>query len=188
MRSCSTAFFALLLLAAAGSRAAGQQSGMQLETGARLRLTSPGLQSDRQIGRIVSLTSDSMMFRSERYPVSRSIARSDIREVEVSIGEKRRTGRGAVIGLLAGSVIGVVVGAQAGDEACVPTIVGCPEIMSTGEAAALFGAIGGAAGLLVGSTVGWLAKSERWKRVPFDARPTISPSRGGVAVSISRAF
>jgi hypothetical protein len=188
MRSSFSVLVALMALSLAASRGLAQPQRTDLETGARVRLTSPTLRSDQQVVRIVSLTSDTVAFRSDQNPTIRSLALNDISAVEVSLGERRRTGQGAIIGFLAGAAIGGVLGYTIADESCVPTVFGCGEIFSPGESAGVLGLVGGAAGLLVGTTMGWFAKSERWRRLPLNAHPAIVPSRGGFLVSISRPF
>jgi len=185
MRSFPSVCFAIGALCAATSSGLAQQQGFQLETGARVRLTSPTLPPDQEIVRILSAGSDTVVFRSERNPVTRSLALNEISAVEVSLGEQRRTRRGAVIGLLSGAAIGGIAG-YATYEPC--TGYCFLEPASAGSNAAWSGLAGGTMGLLVGTTIGWLSKSEKWQRVQLNTRIGVAPSRGGGVVSISRAF
>ena len=185
MRSFSSAFLALAALCAATSNGLAQQQGFQLEPGARVRLISPTLQPNQQIVRILSTGNDTVVFRSERNPVTRSLALSEISAVDVSLGEQRRTRRGAVIGLLSGAAIGGIAG-YATYEPC--TGICFLEPASAGSNAAWTGAAGGAMGLLVGTTIGWLSKSEKWQRVQLNTRVGVATSRSGSAVSVSHAF
>lgn len=185
MRSFSSVFFALTALSVATSSGLAQQQGIQLETGARVRLISPTLQPNQQIVRILSARRDTVVFRSERNPVTRSLALSEISAVEVSLGEQRRTRRGAVIGLLSGAAIGGIAGYVA-YEPCTGFCLFGP---SSAESDAAWGGLaGGVVGLLVGTTIGWLSKSEKWQRVQLNTSIGVAPSRGGGAVSVSHAF
>ncbi len=190
MRSFSSRFLALAALCVTTSTVRAQQQPNMLEAGARVRLTSPTLESDQRIVRIVSPGTDTLVFQSERNPVTRRLALKDISAVERSLGEKRRTGSGAVIGLLAGAAIGGILGYTAQERTCENAgLTGCLILpASAGQSAALGGIVGGLAGLLVGTTVGWLSKSERWQRVPLNGRPAVAPSPGGVVVSIALPF
>lgn len=191
MHSFPSAFLALAALAVATSSVMAQQQGTELATGARVRLTSPTLKN-QQVVRIVSVGSDTVVFRSDATPETRRLALRDISVVETSLGERRRTGRGAVIGLLAGAVIGGIAGYQAHDacdDAFPTALTGCLSPVGAGGSAAILGVVGGAAGLLIGSSIGWLAKSEKWQRVPFNGRSaSVVPSHGGVLVTVSRPF
>lgn len=186
MRSFSSAFLALAALCAATSNGLAQQQGFQLEPGARVRLISPTLQSDQQIVRILSAGRDTVVFRSERNPVTRSLALNEISAVEVSLGERRRTRRGAVIGLLSGAAIGGIAGYVA-YEPCTGFCLTLGSNSAAGDAA-IGGAVGGVLGLLVGTTIGWLSKSEKWQRVQLNTRVGVATSRSGSAVSVSHAF
>jgi hypothetical protein len=60
---------------------------------------------------------------------------------------------------------------------------------SKGEVAAAGGAIGAAAGILIGSSIGAVIKTDRWEEVPLDQlRVSIVPRRDGFALEISVAF
>lgn len=184
MRSVLSVLFAFTILSSAPSAAVGQQS-VDLESGVRARLVSATLPPEQQVVRIVSTTRDTVVFRSERYPVTRSLAVSEISAVDVSLGQRRQTARGAGIGLLSGVVIGAVAG-YATFEPCEGWCLFGPSTRS--GSVALSATAGGLLGLVAGTTIGFLRKTEKWKRVRTNTTIGVSPYRRGGAVAVSRAF
>src|SRR5687767_2084428 len=178
MSTFSWVLIAVAFLPAVGSIATAQQP-VQLDSGTRVRLTSLRLPADQQIVRIISTANDTVVFRSERYPVTRSLALSEISAVDVSLGQRRRTLRGAGIGLAAGATIGAVAG-YATYEPCNGWCFFGPS--SPEGAAAWGGAAGGVLGLVAGTTIGFLMKSEKWQRVQSNTSIAITPTRGGAAL------
>jgi hypothetical protein len=174
--------FAIVLTA--GSDIAAQES-VRLETGARARLVAPSIPEGEQIVRIEGTANDTLVFRSERYPVTRSLALREISSVDVSVGQRRRTARGALIGL----GTGVLVGAVAGYATFEPCEGFCMfEPTSAGGNAAWVGLGGGLLGLVAGTTIGFVMKSEKWQRVHTRTTVGVSPARGGGQVAVSHSF
>ena len=60
------------------------QAPTALTPGARVRLITPRLESSQQIVRVITATRDSVEFRSDDYPVTRSLAISDLSAIEVA--------------------------------------------------------------------------------------------------------
>ena len=157
-----------------------------LSEGTRARLVSASLQQDQQIVRIISTSNDTVVFRSETYPVTRSLALAEIQRVEVSNGVHRNTGRGAVIGLLAGGISGAIIGAA--------TYTPCEgwcilEPTSSGQAAAWGAALLGGVGLVAGTVIGALNKTEEWR--PLAVKPTLNAMAAGggrVGLQFTHAF
>lgn len=146
---------------------------MGLTEGARVRLVSATLPTDHQLARIISASNDTVVFRSDAYPVTRSLALRDIERIEVSTGSHRRTGKGALIGI----AIGVVGGAALGAATFSPCKGFCvlPETRAgdAGIGAAFFGTLGGLAGAVIGA----LHTEEDWK--PVTLRPTMAVDAAG---------
>ena len=103
------------------------------------------------------LAPDSTSWIMARTGESVTIATSDIHRILFS--ERGRTGRGVVIGALAGGAVGVIAGATSETDCG-----GCIEILSDGQAAllggVLLGALGGAVGAIIGSQSGHLVEFE----------------------------
>src|SRR5687767_15287993 len=178
MRSRSSILVGLAFISAVGSNVVAQTPA-RLESGARARLVTPSLPAGQQIVQIEATANDTVVFRSERYPVTRSLALSEISAVDVSLGQRRRTLRGAGIGLAAGATIGAVAG-YATYEPCNGWCFFGPS--SPEGAAAWGGAAGGVLGLVAGTTIGFLMKSEKWQRVQSNTSIAITPTRGGAAL------
>jgi hypothetical protein len=152
--------------------------------GDKVRVTTD---SERVVGRWVSLDGNRLRLRSEDRDSSLVLAFASVTKLEVSRGQQSRAGRGALIGLAAGAGVGAVLGTLAG--------IAMPPDVCSGDGcvigvAAIGAAAGGAAGTLVGLTVGAFITSERWESVPLDEiQVGLSPfATDGVAVSVSLRF
>jgi hypothetical protein len=146
----------------------GAQSASVLSAGARVRLTTPKLDADQRTGRVVSAEADTIQFRSDVYPVTRTFAMSDITMMELSAGRVSNKGRFALIGLLAGGAIGFAAGYHESGGHGGQMIGGGKK--SPSENAFLSAGIGGALGSLGGWLVGRSRVSERWVRVRAEDR------------------
>jgi hypothetical protein len=165
------------------SNGLAQDQGFKLEPGARVRIVSPTFKSDH-IMRILAVSDDSVQFRSERNLVSYTIPLEQVSAFEVSVGTMRRPLRGAGLGVLAGGIIGGVLG-YVSYEPC----VGCWFGPWTASKSAMWGGIaGGTIGLVVGATIGFFSESDIWRRIPIQSRLSVTPLRGGGIVSVSRVF
>ena len=184
MSTRSTILIALAFVVSSGSGLAAQ-SLPRLESGARARLVTPTLPAEQQIVQIEATTNDTVVFRSENYPVTRSLALSEISAVDVSVGHRRETARGAMIGLGTGIALGAIAG-YASYEPCEGFCILGPE--TRGQSAAWGGIAGGVLGLVAGTTIGFLTRSEKWQRVHTRTTVGVSPARGGGALTVSRVF
>jgi hypothetical protein len=184
MRSRSSILIAVAVLVASGSGAVAQAPA-GLENGARVRLVAPAIPVGEQIVRIEKTANDTLVFRSERNPVTRSVALSEITSVDVSLGQRRRTARGALIGLGTGVLAGAIAG-YATFEPCEGWCMFAPT--TAGGSAAWGGLGGGLLGLVAGTTIGFLTKSERWQRVHTRTTVGVSPATGGGMIAVSHRF
>jgi len=183
MRSQSSILIAVAVLGASVS-SVDAQTPARLESGARVRLVAPAIPVGEQIVRIEGTANDTLVFRSERYPVTRSLALSEISSVDVSLGQRRRTARGALIGLGTGVMAGAIVGYMTFE----PCEGWCMfEPTTAGGSAAWGGLGGGLLGLVAGTTIGFLTKTERWQRVHTRTTVGVSPAGGGV-IAVSHKF
>lgn len=184
MHPRSSVLIALAVVMGSGSSLLAQ-TPPRLESGARARLVTPTLPAEQQIVQIEATTNDTVVFRSENYPVVRSLALSEINAVDVSVGHRRQTARGAMIGLGTGIVLGAIAG-YASYEPCEGFCILEPE--TRGQHMAWNGVAGGVVGLIAGTTIGFLTKSEKWQRVHTRTTVGVSPARGGGQLAVSHSF
>ena len=164
-----------------------------LAVGARVRLTpanrSPQFPDGaRRIGVLRGAARDSLVVLwadggEETLPVA------EVRRLDVSRGRQRAVWQGLAIGLAAGAGTGAIIGAASyTDDGCGE--FGCLVDFGRNFHAGIGAAIGGAAGVLVGGTIGAVGRWERWRRLPTSALAAwvdveARPARGGAAVGIT---
>jgi hypothetical protein len=106
---------------------------------------------------VVQVNADSLIIApEENLDQSLTLSAINIRRVDISIGRRPRTGRGALVGLLAGAVGGSVALMQVCSGDCVGAVV----LLALPIGGALVGAGSGA-------VVGSLIKTERWRPVSW---------------------
>jgi len=115
-------------------------------------------------GRVDSVTPDSVYIVSAIWGMKPlGLARSDFTRLDVSTGRTSRvadTFQGIAIGVLAGGLTGVAIGAASG------TTHNCEWICTASDKAALLGAAGAIGGLVIGGIIGAIrSPSEHWTTV-----------------------
>jgi hypothetical protein len=173
------------LLAVAAPAVSRAQDASVLGAGVRVRLVTPALEANQQMGKVVTATSDTIVFRSDANPVTRSIPVADIASIDVSGGMQTHRGRDALYGLAIGGVAGAIAGALSykPDPKC---WIFCDTRSSDAIAG---GVLGGLTGTLIGAFVfGSLDKTERWIPLRKSARLSVVPASGGLRVALSRSF
>jgi hypothetical protein len=181
-----TLLVAVLVAGASADLAA--QTVVAVPAGSRVRVSlvngGDGPVVQRQVGTLVALDNGSVVVRNGSGD-PRSYAMSSVETLEVSMGRRSRTGRGALIG---GLVLGTVsaVNAYIEESRCEPHFGGwfmeCVDPAAMGVVGFVVGgAVGAGAGALVGSFI----RTDRWKPLPHGARTTLVPARGRLAFSIS---
>jgi hypothetical protein len=157
-------FFRPILLVVIGwlgvLRVLSAQDTSALHAGARVRLTT---ETGRFVGTLQSRANDSVTILDASRNAVLVVAMGTVRRLEVSRGERSRTGRGALIGLVSGTAAGVLAGlVLCGGNRC---------SSSGGEFGGLItlvlGGTGAAAGTGVGALVGSRIRSERWEQAPL---------------------
>ncbi len=93
----SAAFLFLLLPPALRA-----QDASLLGAGTRVKLVTPALEAAQQTGTVVAATRDTITFRSDGYPVTRSLAVADLTAIQISGGKETHRGRDALYGLAIG--------------------------------------------------------------------------------------
>ena len=184
MYSLSSIALAVGILSVSGTAIYAQES-IQLEPGARVRLVTSALPEDQRVVRIVSTGRDTISFRSERAPITRTVAVRDITAIEVSTGKRRHTLRGAMIGLAAGAGVGAVIG-YATYEECEGWCMFAPS--SPSGSAALNATAGGLIGLVTGTAIGFLTRTEKWQRLQPTPRISVNHLSQGTSVALSYSF
>lgn len=154
-----TLLHVLVLLACACGPAAAQDApsrdlrGLGVSAGSRVRLTAPAVAPQPMVGSVAALTADSLLL-TRGGGARLQIDARQVQSLAVSAGRNRWGWalRGAVVGLLAGGVIGARA-AGSGDE--------------TGLAAFAGFVAGVLVGTPLGAGVGAVAAPERWTPVPL---------------------
>jgi len=148
----------VLLVSLSGTSAA--LAAPVLEEGARVRITLIAREPAPQVGRVLALPPEAILFAADADSSQREIPRTAIAKLEVSEGMHSNAGNGAIscalLFSIPGAVLGLVAGAESKSEGGGGT--------AAGGAAAGFvvGAVGGAA---VGALFGSFGRHERWRTV-----------------------
>ena len=134
------------------------------EKESRVRFIAPSISSWWIIGRLVKVSPDTFKIFTERD--SEYVPHSQISNLEVSLGRRRNTGKGMIIGLVVGLGVVLLPGASTPEEALAQflalQIVSLPIFISC-------------------TLIGFMIKSDRWVKVPpqrlnLSISPT--PTRG----------
>ena len=161
------------------------QDASVLGAGTRVKLITPALDPSQQTGKVIAATHDTITFRSDANPVTRSFAVADLTGIEVSGGKDTHRGRDALYGLVIGGAAGAAIGA-----ASYKTPKDCFIFCETRRGDAVAGSLFfGTVGTLVGAfIVGSHDKTERWVPLRKTASFRITPASGGVALAMSAHF
>ena len=143
-------------------------------SGTRVRVLSPMLGDNKQVGVAVSATRDTLSFRREKQPAYTSLSTSDIRQLDISEGTHTRRLNGGLIGFLVGAAGGAAIGAATHkDPPPCADIITCvvfgPLKTSRSSEAILGGIAGGLLGGIVGTLVGGRAV-DTWVPVAVPVR------------------
>ena len=162
---------------------AAAQDHVTYEPGLRVRVETRSMPGTRIVGTLRSWTGDSIVIESDADQAvgSVSLPLGDVTRVDFSMGTRSQWGKGALYGLLGGTLIGLGLGAAGCEEGgFIMTREECIGSASMGMAFV---------GALVGGTVGIFVRTERWEQLSLDrARISIVPAGRGVGVVASVAF
>lgn len=144
--------------------------------GTRVRLTAPELSDQPLIGTLTALETDAVSLSLDGQTEPTTVPRDAITKWELSRGKHSNRGKGALIGLATGVVVGVTIGAL------------FP--MEDFEDSATVGGISfGAIGAGIGALIGWGHKTERWEEIEQKSlRLAVIPVPGGVGLSVQWSF
>jgi hypothetical protein len=137
---------------------AQNESVSSLERGAKIRVTSVALSETQRVGRLDSINADSIRFRPDSDPVSRSVSLESVRVLEVSRLTGTRRSEYTLIGVIVGGIIGYISSNHGGQG------IGTGNNDPSQNAAT-----GAVAGVAIGGALGWWMggkkKVESWRPV-----------------------
>jgi hypothetical protein len=156
------------------------QETVDLEPGARIRISSADGRVKDVTGVVTALRGDSLVVKRERNGETIAVSVRAIGRLDVSVGRHSHGWAGAGIGLVGGAALGSVLGYAAGDDprkACSDTdclFAGLDRYTAREKAAG--GAIAlGIVGTIAGAIVGHHVTTDRW-------RPLIAPRPSALAI------
>jgi hypothetical protein len=155
----------LCTIALAAPLAVGAQeavnSSWPLASGSRVRILSPVLGEKKEQGTVVSMTSESILFRQKSAQASQSLGVNAITQMDVSRGTHSRKLKGAGLGFVIAGLASAAITAATWQKP-----KDCFMCMDFGRAgdSAFIGAFGGAVGAVVGLLVG-ARQTETWEPV-----------------------
>ena len=151
---------AAMVFALAGPCLVEAQDASALAVGTRVKLRTPALDAAQQIGKVVGSSGDTILFRADVYPITRTLAMSEITSLEVSRGRVSAKKKFALIGAAVGGAVGFAAGHHESGGRGGQIIGGGRK--SASENAFLSAGMVGALGGLTGWVVGRSHTSERW--------------------------
>lgn len=132
--------------------------------GDRIRVTTT--ESFQLIGTLSAMSPDSLELTTEEREVR--IPLNMVERFEVSTGQKRNTGKGALIGLAVGGLaLGLASLAADGESECAGGDL-CFDFPPPGVRFVIGGVLGGLIGAGVGALIGRSSRSDRWERVSVE--------------------
>lgn len=182
MRRVATSCIVLLLVPLLALAAQGLSSR---DIGRKVRLKTDSMPewsewsnwSEWIAGIVVAADRDSLRLRQADGTVVR-IALRRVTRIEMVVGTRANTAKGALVGFVTGALTGAAAGLVSGSEESGP--------ISPAFGALLAGAVGGGAGLVVGGIIGTTQRRERWVEVQLGPRPVALVPHGlGLGVSIN---
>lgn len=179
-------FFGAALIVVSVPLARAQDATVLLP-GTRVRIVAAGIDPRERTGRIVHATRDTITFRSDENPATRTLALSDIASIDISGGEQTHRGRDALYGLAIGGAAGAAISAATYSEPkC--SIYCAPYHGRSGVTAS-----GAIAGSVFGAALGAFVfanfdKTERWVPLRKSASIQLSPAVAGMKLAVSAHF
>jgi hypothetical protein len=166
MRLMSTLCAVVLMTPAVGASQMSQPDFIRVDTGSRVRIAAPVFGPKNQVGTVVSLTRDTLVFRQGPSTSLQSVATSQITALEVSSGKHSNKTKGALWGLVVGAGGGAILGyTMYKAPKCEPdAFFGCIVFFgpdSRGSNAALSAVAGAVVGVLAGTLFG-MHETETW--------------------------
>src|SRR6476661_4320411 len=159
MRIRITAITFLYVIAAASAKAQGAQS--PIAAGARLKLSGAQISANESVVTVVLSTRDSLQYSLDNQGRTRTVAYSDLDQIQESLGRTTNRGHDSKIGFLSGLVIGGIWGGLSYKSS--PCVGEC-WFRETRRGDIVAGSIaGGVVGALAGAIVGEFRRTEKWE-------------------------
>ena len=187
---CRTVLFLSTALLMVPFASLTPQEPLPFQPGSRVRLSTQGDGVRHLVGTFSGYEGGNVGIKPDQKQSSVWVPLTSVTSFKRSSGLKSNTGKGALIGLLAGGAVGAVVGASAYEECQEVGFMACfMSPKSAGETAAIGGLAGGLLGAGIGAIVGALNKTDRWEEVPLDRlRVSFAPRRDGFAFGLRVSF
>ena len=151
--------------------------------GPRVRFETAG--SEWQVGVLATQDSARFGFVLEAAAETTWVSRSQVRNMEVSVGQRHPVRTAVTIGALFGAAIGAAA-AAASYTPCTSGGFACIGDMGPGMEALGGGLAGAGVGALLGLVVGNSITTDEWRRVnDAPVRIGVAPARGGVGIGIA---
>lgn len=163
-----------LILIIPGLRLFAQDS-LRVVPGTRVRVSSPVYVSEnlvqetrdgRFVGNVVSINADTLVVKARGWDGPVAFPLDYVEKVEVSLGKKTKTRRGAGMGLLVGAGFGALVGAVVPEGICYMDDVSDPDCR--GGLVALGAASFGLLGTIIGAVAGSRSSQDLWQEALLD--------------------
>ncbi len=170
----------LTFLAAPQAGLAAESDPLHL-TGSRARLLAPALGPRRQVGTVVEVRGDTLLFTPDHQSTPALVPTESVTEIEMSRGMHSHVLAGAGLGFLAGAVTGGVIGyalahTPPSDDGDYGPLVGA-------VGAVILGGVGVGVGALIGSR-----QTERWERLRLPISIGLLPSTDAIGLSVEFAL
>lgn len=166
--------------------------------GARVRVTAPSQNLDKQVGALLAVRSDTLVIEQTSNAMVKGrvvpavdtlrVTAAELARLEVSAGRRSNVDKGVVKGLWIGGLIGTALGTAVAADGGVAFYCGGADCIAQG-------AMGGAVwGVLIGLVAGAMTSRDDWRPVqwePARADPAVTVAArfvGGPAVAVSIAF
>jgi len=180
-------FLSVLVLVAIAPEYSAAQSGLaSLSPGTRVRVKAASLGPSARSARVVSAGADTLVVRPDgEGDFTVTLPRTEITQLDVSVGRSTRKARLALAGAAVGGLVGVVVGVATFTDPCVENPAICAGWFYETQGSAAFGGFVG--GALVGAAAGAIAghfwTTDRWAPRPLHLQSAVlrvvpAPSRG----------
>jgi hypothetical protein len=140
---------------------AAMQAETPLHVGGKVRYKLDAPRADWQQGELTGVDTDTLHL-VDGDGGGRAVPTLQIGALEVSSGRRSNAGRGAMMGGIVGTALGLGLGISASSQKC-PSLCYVPDgAQEVVAATALFGAVGAGIGALIGVT----SRRDRWVEVP----------------------
>jgi len=180
-------FLSVLVLVAIAPEYSAAQSGLaSLSPGTHVRVKAASLGPSARSARVVSAGADTLVVRPDgEGDFTVTLPRTEITQLDVSVGRSTRKARLALAGAAVGGLVGVVVGVATFTDPCVENPAICAGWFYETQGSAAFGGFVG--GALVGAAAGAIAghfwTTDRWAPRPLHLQSAVlrvvpAPSRG----------